>query len=285
MKPDSFLFDLLKENFEKYSNSQKVLARAILTKYQKVAFLTIKEFAEFTGVSEATIVRFVKLINFGGYLDFQKEIRRILRADLRGQERFKITYSTEKEDKDTISDIIEKEIDNFLYLQKVIDPNNIKKAVSAIRNASEVLVVGTRASASLACHLSFGLSKLEIRTTKILTVSSELFDLLNKLGSNSLVIVIGFPRYVNELLNVLEFCKENKIKTIAVTDSPYSPLVSDINLYSPAESTSFIAFISAPLVLINSVIIELSMMNKNATLSALSKFDKLAEAKKYFAKR
>ena len=38
MKPDSFLFDLLKENFEKYSNSQKVLARAILTKYQKVYF-------------------------------------------------------------------------------------------------------------------------------------------------------------------------------------------------------------------------------------------------------
>lgn len=193
MEPDSFLFNLLKENFEKYSNSQKVLARLILTKYQKIAFLTIKEFAEFTGVSEATIVRFVKLLNFGGYPDFQKEIRRILRTDLRGQERFKITYRTKKQDKDSISDIIEKEIDNFLYLQKFIDHKNIKKAVNAIRNASEVLVVGTRASASLACHFSFGLSKLEIRTTKILSVNSESFDLLNKLSSNSLVIVIGFP--------------------------------------------------------------------------------------------
>ncbi len=283
MKPDSFLFDALQNSFDTYSRSQKSLARLVLSDYQKVAFLTIKDFAELSGISETTIVRFVKILGFDGYPDFQKEIRRIVRSDLKGDERFKIGYDIRGRQGKRISEIIEKEIDNFSHLQKTFDPQTIKAAARAIDQATDVYVVGTRASASLACHLSFGLSKLNIRTTRILRINSELFDLLDRLNSGALLIVIGFPRYVNDLLDVLTFCKERKIKTIAVTDSPFSPLKGDINLYSPAESFSFMAFHCAPLVLINAVVIELSMLDKKKSLAVLNRFEILAESKKYFS--
>lgn len=283
MKPDSFLFDALQNSFDSYSRSQKLLARLVLSDYQKVAFLTIKDFAELSGISEATIVRFVKILGFDGYPDFQKEIRRIVRSDLKGDERFKIGYDIKGRQGKRISEIIEKEIDNFSHLQKTFDPQTIKAAARAIDQATDVYVVGTRASASLACHLSFGLSKLNIRTTRILRINSELFDLLDRPESGALLIVIGFPRYVNDLLDVLTFCKERKIKTIAVTDSPFSPLKGDINLYSPAESFSFMAFHCAPLVLINAVVIELSMLDKKKSLAVLNRFEILAESKKYFS--
>ena len=284
MKPERLLFDQLKNNFETYSNAQKKLTRIILTDYQKVAFLTIKGLSKLSGISEATIVRFVKILGFEGYPDFQKEIRRILRSDLKGNERFEIGYESKGQEGKRISEIIEKEIENFSHLQKNFDPQTIKDAALAIKNAREIFIVGTRSSASLACHFSFGLSKLKIYTTRILSISSEVFDLLDELDSGALLIIIGFPRYVNELLDVLAFCKERKIKTIAMTDSPFSPLRGDINLYSPAESYSFIAFHCAPLVLINAVVIEFSMLNKKTTLTALNRFETLAESKNYFSK-
>lgn len=283
MQSKSILFHRIENKINTFSKNQKILARLVLNDYQKVAFLTIKGFAELSGISEATIVRFVKLLGFDGYPDFQKEIRRIVRIDLKGNERFEIGYEIKEPQGKLISEIIEKEIDNFSHLQKMVDPETVKTAALAIKNATEVFVMGTRASASLACHFSFALSKLKIRTHRILKVNSELFDLLDEINAGAILIIIGFPRYVNELLDVLTFCKERKIKTIALTDSPFSPLTGDINLFSPAESSSFIAFHCAPLVLMNSVVIELSLINKKATLSSLDRFEKLAEAKNYFA--
>ncbi len=284
MKTRIAIFDLLKKDFDNFSSSQKILAKQILANYQKIAFLTIKELAEVSGVSEATIVRFVKFLDFEGFPDFIKEIRRIVRSDLKGDERFKITGKVKGQKKDLISEIIEKEIENILHLRNISDIKSIDNAVKAISKASEVVVVGTRASASLACHFSFGLSKLSIKTTRILSLNSDVYDLINMLGKDALVIVIGFPRYVNELFQFINFCKENKIKTLSITDSPFSPLISDINVYSPAESTSFIAFQCAPLLLINTIIIALSLKNKSATVESLNRFEKLAIAKSYFIK-
>lgn len=284
MKTKIPIFDFLKKNFDDFSKSQKILAKQILTNYQKVAFLTIKELSEVSGVSEATIVRFVKFLGFHGFPDFIKEIRRIVRSDLKGDERFRITGPKSKQKKDLISEIIDKEIENILHLQKISNPGAISNAIDAISKSSEVVVVGIRATASLACHFSFGLSKLSKKTTRILSINTETYDLINRIDKDALVIIIGFPRYVNELFQFIKFCKKNSIKTLSITDSPFSPLVSDINVYSPAESTSFIAFHCAPLLLINTIIIALSMKNKNTTVKSLNRFEKLAEANKYFIK-
>jgi DNA-binding MurR/RpiR family transcriptional regulator len=285
MNPKNTMLETLKNNINHYSDSQKVLARLILTNYQEIAFMTIKEFAGFSGISEATIVRFVKYLKYEGYPGFQKELQRIIRADLKGNERFKIALDSKGNDEDIISDIIEKEIGNLLQLQKISDSKSIDKAVMSIKNATEVIIIGTRSTAFLACHLDFGLSKLEIRSTRILSINSEIYEFLARLNINSLVIVIGYPRYLNELIEILEFCKEKKLKTMAITDNPASPLVADDNLYSPAESSTFIAFGCAPLVLINAIIVKTSLLNKDETLSALGRYEKLAESRKLFAKR
>jgi DNA-binding MurR/RpiR family transcriptional regulator len=94
-----------------------------------------------------------------------------------------------------------------------------------------------------------------------------------------LIIIIGFPRYLKDLVEILGFAKEKGIKTIAITDSPFSALVGEINLYTPAESISFMGFHCAPLVLINTIIHEFSLLDKESTLNALNSFERLAETR------
>src|SRR5881394_3963543 len=90
MAADAPLLKRLKEGADAFSRNQRALARHVLRNYESVAFATVSQLAEESGVSEATIVRFAKALDFSGYPEFQKEVRRLLRADLRGVERFKL---------------------------------------------------------------------------------------------------------------------------------------------------------------------------------------------------
>jgi len=282
MRQKSYLFNKLKENSQNYSKSHKVLARFILKDYQKVAFTTIQQFAELSGISEPTIIRFVRVLGFKGYPAFLKEIRRIVRIDLKGNERFKIAADFRDNNFNPITKIISKEIENLSYLKEIFNEKDFKETILTIKRAKDILIVGTRSTSYLTLHFWFGLTKLEMKAERIMSISTETYDYINKLDRNALIIVIGFPRYLRELIDILNFSKNKGIKSITITDSPLSPLRGDINLYTPAESISFMAFHCAPLVLINAIVNELSLLDKEHTSKALNRFEILAENRKYF---
>jgi DNA-binding MurR/RpiR family transcriptional regulator len=286
MKKTDIVFKRLRleDKVQRFSRSQKALGRFILKNYHRIAFMTIRQFAKSSGISEATIIRFVTVLGFKGYPSFQKEIRIIVRAELKGPDRFKSAEDPPRKDQTLLQNIMDKEVENISHLQEAIHKEDLSKAVRAIENAGEILIVGTRSTAPLAYHFSFGLAKLGKRVVRITAITTETYDLINRLDRQALVIVIGFPRYLRELVDLLTFSKEKKLRTLTITDSPFSPLMGDIRLFSEAESTSFMAFHGAPMVLINTLIIELSLLNNKKTLKELNRFEKIAEVRNYFYK-
>ena len=280
MKSETDLLRRLTEGAEGFSTNQRVLARHVRAHYQAVAFSTINELARQAGVSEATVVRFAKALGFKGYPDFQQEVRRLVRADLKGTERFRLS----KADASPLDLVLQKEMENLAALREGFDPAAFRQALKAIRGASELLVIGARATAPLAAHLAFGLGKLGLRVSRSLAVASDTYDQIHRLERKACVIVIGYPRYLRELLDALEFAKAAKLATLAITDSAFSPLRGDASLYAPAESASFVAFHSAPLVLINALLHELSLGSRDTTLSALNRFEAVAEQRQFFQK-
>lgn len=284
MTQEAALFSQLKDRSGHLSRNQRVLARYILDHYQTAAFCTVKQLAGQSRVSEATIVRFAKMLNFKGYPALQQEIRRLVRADLKGTERFQLTSATKSADRGPLAPIIAKELENITGLQETLDCKAFRRAVPALRKASEVLIAGTRSAAPLARHLWFGLDKLGVAASRFLSITTEAYDRLNRLDRRACVVVIGFPRYLQELVDFLQCAKRKKLRTLTITDSPFSPLRGDISLYSPAQSASFIAFHCAPLILINGLLHELSLLDKARTLHALNRFEALAESESYFCK-
>jgi len=264
------------------SASQRVLARHVLANYQAVAFATISELARASGVSEATIVRFANALGFRGYPAFQKEVRRIVRADLKGTERFHLTAPGGGAKEGPLKTIIAKEMENIAHLDAGFDAEALGRAADAITRAREVVVVGARATASLAQHLWFALDKLGLPATRLLAADSEATDRIDRLDHKSCVIVIGFPRYLRGLATLLDLARARGVRTIVVTDSPFSALKGDIGLYAPAESASFVAFHCAPLILINALVDTVSRSDRRRTLRALKRFEARAETARYF---
>lgn len=283
MSQQTLLFSQLKDQTARLSRNQRVLAKYMLDHYQTVAFSTVKQLASESGVSEATIVRFAKALNFKGYPELQKEIRRLVRADLKGTERFKLTYAVnESEKKGPLCAIIAREIENISVLQDRLDQKVFRQAAVTLRQASEILIVGTRSTASLAHHLWFGLNKIEIKATRVLAITTETYEQLARMNRGACLAVIGFPRYLRELVDLVQFAKSREIRTLTITDSPFSALQGHITLCVPAESATFVAAHCAPLILINGLLHEVSVLEKTRTLNALNRFEALAGARSYF---
>jgi DNA-binding MurR/RpiR family transcriptional regulator len=274
----------LQDDAEGFSKNQRVLARYVLSNYQSVAFATVAKLAGESGVSQATIVRFAKALDFDGHPDFQQEIQRLLHADLRGIERFKRGIAKRSPARTPLDLIADKERDNIAALHDAHDQPSFRKALAMLRAAPEVVVVGTRSTAPLAYHLAFALDKIAIKTTRVTTISSDVYEHLARIDRRACVIVIGFPRYLREQVALLEFAKARGLATLTVTDSAFSPLQGRVSLYAPAESASFVAFHCAPLVLLNALVHRLSIADEKKTLAALDRFEEFAESQHYFTK-
>jgi DNA-binding MurR/RpiR family transcriptional regulator len=284
MQTSTPLMRRLKDEAGLFSRTQRLLARHVLAHYQSVAFANVSQFAAQAGVSEATIVRFAKALDFSGYPALQKEIRRLVRAELQGAERFRLGAARKAPKRTPLDVITEKERENIAALYQSHDAQAFAGALKLLRRASEVVVAGTRSTAPLAYHLWFALNKIAVKATRVSTISSETYDFLNRLDKRACVVVIGFPRYLREQVKLLEFAKGRGLATLTITDSAFSPLRGRVSLYAPAESASFVAFHCAPLVLINALVHELSIADERRTVAALNRFEAVADNQQYFVK-
>src|SRR3954464_15410423 len=214
MSAATSLLRRLNEGAQDFSRNQRVLARYVLANYQSVAFSTVAQLATQSGVSEATIVRFAQALDFSGYPELQKEIRRLVRAELRGVDRFKRGADRKTPARTPLDLIAEKERENISALYDAFDPQAFAKALAILRAASQVVVIGTRSTAPLAHHLWFALTKIAVDATHVTTISSETYDYLNRVDKQACVVVIGFPRYLREHGDVLEFARQRKLATL-----------------------------------------------------------------------
>ena len=62
----------IRENYDSFSKSHRKLADYILDNPGDVAFLSINELSQVTGISPATITRFAYKLEFQGYNEFQR---------------------------------------------------------------------------------------------------------------------------------------------------------------------------------------------------------------------
>src|SRR4051812_33269807 len=120
----------LTEGGDDFSKNQRVLARYMLANYQSVAFATVAQLADQSGVSEATVVRFAQALDFSGYPELQNEIRRLVRAELRGADRFKRGIAPKAAARTPLDLITEKERENIAALYDVFDRQAFAKALA-----------------------------------------------------------------------------------------------------------------------------------------------------------
>lgn len=282
MDPAQDILKLIRDRIPQLTRNQRQLAEFVLKEQQGVAFATVSELAEQTGISPATIVRFAKSLGFDGYIGLQREVRRALRAELRGPERFRAALQPRRDSESALSPVIGQELENIAALQDYHDPATLDAAVRSLSDASRILVIGCRSTASLANHFWFALSKAGLEAERVLSIDTDTYERMERLDDSGCIVVIGFPRYLAELNGVLRHARDAGRRLIVITDSPFSPFRGDVTLFAPVVSSSFVAFHSAPLILIATLMAEIAADRPERTLKALDRFEALADRRGLF---
>ena len=272
--------DVLKRINERYphlSKGQKLLANYITEHYEKAVYLTASKLGQIVGVSESTVVRFANELGYDGYPSLQRALEELVKVRLTALQRMEVSKGR-MDQSHILTSILQADMDNIKATLEMADEEGFKKAVDAILRSRRIYILGVRSCASLAAFLGFHMNLLFDDVRLIHTNSvSETFEQMLKIGAEDVVIGISFPRYSKRTVRAMEFAKSRGAKVVAVTDSDVSPLIpfSDYTLKARSDMVSFVDSLVAPLSLLNSLIVALSIGRRDEITHSLSSLESI----------
>ncbi len=259
---------IIQENIHTFSKGQKKIANFILESYDKAAFMTASRLGKKVGVSESTVVRFAAELGYDGYPDMQKSLQKMIRNRLTSVQRIEVT-NDRLGDQDLLSMVLQSDIEKIRMTLDELDRDSFEKAVDAIVSAKKIYIIGVRSSAAIATFLHFYFNLIFENVCLVsANTASEVFESLLRVGEGDVVIGVSFPRYSSRTVQAMNFARDRKAITVAITDSEASPLapISQYTLKARSDMASFVDSLVAPLSLVNALLVAVSQ-RKNDDLA------------------
>ena len=271
------LLNQIKVRYKKLSKGQKLRADYITENYDKAVFLTAAKLGKTVGVSESTVVRFATQLGYEGYPGFQKALEELVRNKLNSIQRMEVTYGriTQSEILETV---LQSDAEKIKMTLANMNKDVFELAVDTMLEAKRIYIVGIRSCAPLAGFLAFYLNLIFENVTLVNTnSSSEIFEQLIRIKEDDVIIGISFPRYSMRTLKALEFASNRKAKVITLTDSVHSPmtLYSSCNLIARSDMASIVDSLTAPLSVVNALVVALCMRKQNEVIATLSSLEQI----------
>lgn len=269
--------NIIKRKLPSMSKGQKKISDFVLTNYEKAAFMTAAELGKSVGVSESTVVRYATLLGYKGYSEFQKDVEKMVQKKLDTIHRFELNDNNMSR-QDILNSVMKSDIDKIRLSLEMIDIKIFDEAVDNILSADTIYIIGIRSCAPLASFMGFYLNlmfdKVNIITTNS---SSEIFEQMIRISEKDVIIGISFPRYSMRTLKAMEFANNRNTKVITITDSANSPmnLYSSCNLFARSELTTVMDSLTAPMSVINALIVALSMKRKEKVINTLDTLEQI----------
>lgn len=269
--------ELIQSKLPDMSKGQKKISEYILSNYEKAAFMTASKLGKEIGVSESTVVRYATLLGYKGYPQMQKDMELLVQKKLQDINRVEIDNPNASR-KDILTNVIMSDIEKLELSLEMIDINIFDEAVESILNAKTIYIVGLRNCLPLAQMLGFNLNMMFDNVRIITTTSSsEIFEQLMRINEKDVVIGISFPRYSMRTLKAMEYANDKNAKVITITDSPNSPLnlYSSCNLFARSELTSVVDSLTAPVSIINALIVSLTIKKQDKVINTLDTLERI----------
>lgn len=243
----------INNRYPEFTAKGKKLADFVLSNPDKAVFMTTRKLAVAVGVSEATVVRFVRQLGYASYAQFIKALREVIDTELTLLERGRLTSAVVRSDDAELERITNQDIENIRIMSKKIDLSEVKKIKKILKESEQVHVIGSRLSYAPAYYLAWTLAKVRKNVNILEGSDRTIIDRLIFASKKSAVVVVATSRYPNELIRMGKLAKRQKLKLILLTDSSLCPLVqfSDHVLIAPLKAIPFLGNPASLISLIN----------------------------------
>lgn len=218
MMEDSCIIKIKKKYFDLRPSEAKV-ADYVLRNTKEASKISIGKLSEITGVSQPSIVRFVKSIGYTGYREFKDDMI----VDIVSNEDNNVSllhgFNLKKEDK--IEDVPNKTIKTTIKILentlKSICLDSFDKAIEMIVNAKRIDIYGVENSSSVINDLKNKLLYLGLDVRYNEDIYMQNLN-ANNLTDEDLAIAISYSGSSKDTVDILKRAKVSGAKTLAITN-------------------------------------------------------------------
>lgn len=194
-----------------------------------VTFGTVAVIAEQAGVQPSTLVRFAQSLGYQGF----SELQDVFRARLRERwpdydERLEVLRRRAGETQGAhalFGDFVDTAVASLLRLRNTLSPATMDEAASALARARVIYLIGQRRAFPVSAYMAYALSKLGMAAVLVDNLASLGPEQALAATPDDLVVAISFTPYTALTVDVANAAAERGVPVLAVTDSPFSPLV------------------------------------------------------------
>ncbi len=244
---------------DKLTPKGKLISEYLLENPRKAVFMTARELAKACGISEATVIRFVAFLGYNGYSEMQQALRDYVDIELTLLDRRDL-MNQRGEGSEGFRKTVAEEIDNLTHLYHAMPLENLEQAVRMLCEKSNVFVVGSRLSYTMAYYMGWALTKVRKQIQILKGSDSTTFDWLTLAPEDSLVVVVATSRYPNELVRVGRWARRKNMDLIVITDGTTCPVTpfAQISLVAPSQHIPFLGSPTSISCLINYLVHEVA---------------------------
>lgn len=237
----------------------KTLGQFIIQNPRQAVFMTTKELSAACKVSEATVVRFVSQLGYGGYSDFLQALRDIVDTGLTLPDRIDLPGPA-LPGTELLHRVLLEEMTNIKQIYESLDLKVLASFVGHLADSPSVYVIGSRLSFTFAYYLGWSLYKVRSDVHILKGSDSTSIDVLTHAAPDSLVIIIATSRYPNELIRLGKVVRRLGLTLLVMADSALCPLIqfAHQSLIVPSKSIPFIGHPTAISCMINYLVIALA---------------------------
>lgn len=260
------------------TKTEKVIADFVIDNLNTVGLKTITELAHETGVSDTSIIRFVRTIGYSGYASFKREMcDRIMQQYNDGpliSEKYE-SSTLPSLDEDLITYIRNCAVDNIRKSCDALDIKTVDEISHALIDSSVKYVCAFRSTACCADYLCRKLSYFIPNIVSCTEDSSRAIEQLVDIGPEDCLLLFSFPRYSTIAFNLLEIARQNGAKVIVITDRVTSPLAykADLVVTVSVDGATFFNSYVAPLCVSDIIIASVSKIIGDTAKDRMSVID------------
>lgn len=220
-------FNLLKsiaEARESLRKSEQKVADYVLAHANDVIHMRIVDLASEAMVSEPTVVRFCRALNYDGFQDFKLTLAQGLASNT-NFEQFSLNS------KDTVTEFKEKIFDsmigNLLNIKEQLDTQTVEQAIAALAKARRVEFYGFGASAPVCTDAAHKFHRLKVSSTSYSDPHMQAISAVS-LDSRDVVVAISQTGRTKDLLHTVKLVKETGTTVISLcpSETPLSELAT-----------------------------------------------------------
>ncbi len=262
------VIDRIMLHADRLTTTERKIAEVLAGEPQTIAFGTVAQVAKRAGTSGPSVVRLAVKLGYQGFVDLQADVQSELAHQLGpARERIRQNPPTDVLDRAMVS-----EADNVTRTLRGIQAETFARVVRMLADRDrQVWVLPGEVTYPVGVSLAGQLAQLRAGVTLLSGSQMAVSRQLAGLAEGDTLVAIDIRRYERSLVSMLDWAKGRGAATVAVTDSPLSPLVSGTTdrFFVTAEGVGPFDSMTGMLALANSLVAAVSARLRQSAVSRL----------------